>query len=424
MKKFGILTKYFFTHKIQIIFLILLITHIFLRFYEIPQRTELGWDQIDSAWASYDILINNHVRLEGIPIKGNAGMYLGPIYYYLIAPFYLLTSLDPIASPIFAGVISIAGFFTLFYITKKIFGVNIALIALFINTFSNSMFSDRVQSAFTLIPLVSYVIFYFLYKIINGDLKYIIYLAVVAGFAFHIHFTSIFYPVMILLASPFFPRNKKTIYYMLLAVPIFILFVSPILYAVFFIKNPTSNNFVSYLNTYFHGLHLRRILQISHDAFISFEDILLFKILRPFVFLIMPLFILINYFTNSKKERFLLVYLLLLWILVPWFGLSLYRGELTDYYFSLPKYIAVSTIAFLTMYLYSRKFLLIKLFVVIFWIVYAAYNLNVFTKVPNGNYLSVKSSAEEAIRSHKFIEFKDREPYSYMYHIYLMRLEK
>lgn len=406
----------------KIFFLLLLGAFIFLRFYQLSERISLGWDQADSAWAAKSILVDNPVRLEGVPIKGNAGMFMGPLYYYLITPFYFFTGLDMIAAPIFAGVVSVVSFLIFYYISAKLFTTKVALIASVLYTFSAAVISaDRVQAAFVLIPIVSYAVFYFLYKVVTGNEKYILYLAAAVGFGFHIHFTTAFYIPIILLTLPFFPRTKKTLLSLLLALPIFLLFISPMLYPMFFTKQSGSSSIVSYLNTSYHGLHLRRVLQLSHDGFISFQTILQLPILRPLVFFVLPLFAIVFYRTKPNKERkeaLLLSYLMALWIVIPWILLATYTGELTDYYFSLPRNLGIVMLAFLAVYMYEWKSVLPKLLVISLLTAFIGYNLFLFTRMSLGNYLVIKTSVENAVRNNTPIKFTDRDPLSYMYYVY------
>lgn len=424
-RKTAIFVKFCFKHKIKIIFCLLLSAHIFLRFYQLTERANLGWDQIDSAWAAKDIIVDKHLLLQGGPVKGNTGIYMGPLYYYLISPFYYFTNLDPIASPIFAGVTSIFGFLIIFFVTKKLFDANIALMALFINTFSLTIINfERVQNGIGLVVPVSYIVFYFLYKVITSGEKYIPWLAVATGFSFHVDFTSVFYPIIILLSLPFFPRTKKTVRYILLSLPLFLIFILPIVIVELQKGQSAPNSFVNLFNTTFHGFHLRRVLQLTHDAFIQFIVIFQYKVLDYFDFLIPPLFAIIYYFKNPKRERFLFSYLLILWIIVPWFVLATYRGELTDSYFSLPRNIFISILAYFTFILYKKKLVLIKFGLVSFWVFYAFSNLQGFFQPNNGNFLAVESTVGEEIKNKRVIQFKDKDPYFYVYYVYTRNLQK
>ena len=410
--------KTFWSNKTKILLILLTAAFIFLRFYELLERTHLGWDQADSAWAAKSILVDNPFRLEGVPIKGNTSIYMGPLYYYLIAPFYYFTNLDIIAAPIFAGVISLISVAIFFFISKKLFNIQIALIALFLYTFSFEIITfDRGQAAFVLIPTLSYMVFFFLYKIITGQAKYILALAAAIGFGFHVSITSIFYPLIVLLALPFFPRTKKTIRYILIGILIFFLFLSPMFFAMFYATHPTSNNFTNYLNTYYHGFHIRRLLQIAYDAFISFQDIFQYQLLRPLSFIIPILFVFFYAVKKPSRNRMLFSYLACLWIVIPWIVLGTYSGELTDYYFSLPRDIAFVMVAFLLNYLYTKRHVVLKGVVVIIFVSYAFYNLFLFSKGPYGNFLALTSMVKDTIRNKQIMEFKDRDPSFYIYYI-------
>jgi len=121
--------------KRWIILIALFLFFVFLRFYQLEEKSIFLYDQLDSAWAAKNIIDDHRFPLIGPANKLGSGLFVGPLYYYLIAIFYYFTNLDPIASGLFAGATSIIGFFVLFYITKKLFSFNVALIALFIALF-------------------------------------------------------------------------------------------------------------------------------------------------------------------------------------------------------------------------------------------------------------------------------------------------
>ena len=204
-------------HKGLVILLLIFIAHLFFRFYLLETRLGFGWDQVDNAWAAKNIIVNHMFPLVGMVAKGNSGFNIGPLYYYFVAVVYWIFNLSPIASGIVAGLTSIFTFFVIFYVVKKLFSYNIALIAIGIHTVSYFIISsDRTQWPVNLIAPVSFLVFYFLYNVLIGKVKYLLLLGLVMGFSFHVHFTSIFYPIIVLLSLPFFPRKKETIKYILL----------------------------------------------------------------------------------------------------------------------------------------------------------------------------------------------------------------
>ncbi len=408
-----------------IILLLIFSLHLFLRFYQIETRNPFGWDQVDNAWAAKNIIVEHRWPLLGMQAKLNSGFYIGPAYYYLVAVVYFLTRLDPIASGIFAGITSIFTFFIIFLITKKLFSVQVALIAIFIHTFSfYIIYFDRVQWPVNFIAPISLIIFYALYKIINGREKYIFLLALALGFSFHLHFTAVFFPLMVFLALPFFPRKKVLLKYGLASLPLFLIWLVPNFLAQISNQGAQADNLLNYLKTYYHGFHLVRVFQLAKDAFIEFEGILMEGIgplmaIKPIKYVLLPLFFLTYYFSKPSRSKFALGYLAGLWIVVPWLVFSVYRGEISNYYFSLTRPIVIIILAYLTSRLWQAKALLLRLTVVIFWLFYSLANTQNFLRFQyHPGLVYQKALVREAIRKREVIEYKQGIPESYLYYFY------
>lgn len=62
---------------------------IYLRFWQFEHAISFGWDQGRDAFAVRDLL-HGKFLLKG-PRTGVGDFYLGPAYYYLLAPFYLIS---------------------------------------------------------------------------------------------------------------------------------------------------------------------------------------------------------------------------------------------------------------------------------------------------------------------------------------------
>ena len=239
--------------KKLLLILIVFILFFVLRIYDMDAKYPFGWDQVDNAWAAQKIIVNHDFPLVGMVAKQNTGFFIGPAYYYLVGFFYWLAGLNPIATQYIALITSIFTFFVIFFVTKKLFSFRIALLACFINTVAFAGFSfDVVQWPVGFLPGISLLIFYFLYKLLKGEEKYIIFLAIMTGLAFHVNFTAIFFPFIIALCSPFFPRNKKMFLYLFLSIPLFLLWFIPNF--IFQMQNNSQLSSMSnYLNTYYHG---------------------------------------------------------------------------------------------------------------------------------------------------------------------------
>lgn len=398
----------------------LFLLHIFLRFYEIETKSIFAYDQVDSAWAANRILIDHDYPLIGPANKLGSGLFVGPLYYYLISIFYYFTNLDPIAAGLFAGVTSIVGFFVLFFITKKLFSFNVALIAVFVNTVAYSAINfDRVQWEVNFIPLVSLLAFYFLYRILQGNEKSIVWLAIVLAFAFHIHLTSmVFLPLIALATLPFFPKTKKALLYILTSIPILLISLSPIIIANLQQGNFYATNAFSYANSSFHGIHLTRILQLTYSAFIQLEFFLKFRMLRFLSIAILPIFFVIYFLNVPSKKTFTMVSLVFIFFLVPWIVLSGYKHEITDYYFSTNRFVGLMVIAYLVYKILEVRNRIITLLVLAFACFYAYTGIDTFLDTRKVGLQNYRVFVKDYIEKGNVIRYEEGSPFSYFYYLY------
>lgn len=402
-----------------VILLLLFIFHLFFRFYDLDGRTEFRWDQVDNAWAAKNILVNYKLPLVGMQAKQNSGFFIGPAYYYFIVPFYWIFDLDPVASGVIAGVTSIFTFFVLFYITKKLFSTYVALIALFIHTFSFAIITyDRFQWPVNFIAPISLIVLYMLYKSLMVNVKYLIPLALTVGFSFHINFTSVFYPIIILLTLPFIPRKRETIKYVLLSLLLSLVWFIPNIISEIQSQASPAKNMFNYLNTYYHGVHLVRILQVSSDAFVEFGILIILPILKPLKFLLFPLFGLVFIWKNFKKDRIFLFYLMTLWVIVPWFVFSTYSGEITNYYFAQTRLIAVITVSYLIYRLIQLKKIYITASLIAFFAYLTWFNVSLFAKHKVQGIGYFKEQGYIQAKESWGNEFTFGAPESYVYYYY------
>jgi len=408
-------------YKKYILTSLLFILSLSLRAYGMENKYPFGWDQVNNAWAAKNIIINHEFPLVGMVVKQNTGFFIGPVYYYFVAIFYWVTNLNPVASEYVALTTSILTFFVIFFVAKRLFNYRIALIASFINSISFAAFSfDVVQWPVAFLPALSLLIFYFLYRLIRGEEKYLVLLSLATGLAFHIHFTAIFFPIIILLCLPFFPRNKKMLLYLLLFIPLFsIWFIPNLIYQ--FQNSSQLSNLSGYLNDNYHGFHLKRFIQLTGDGLIQFDPYLYFNAIKSFKALIIPFFIFIFLRKKFSKERWVFSYMTLIFFLVPWLVFSTYKGEISDYYFCINRYVALLILSYLlSMALFARKWM-VKIVVFGFLIYYSYLNVSTILYYNSENGLSEKiKKVSMDMVSGKKVGFQEGVPESYIYY-YLMR---
>lgn len=404
---------------------VIFIFEVFLRFYQIDIKNPFGYDQVDNAWAAKNIIVNHWYPLVGVVVKQNSGVHLGPVYYYMLTVFYWMLNLNPISSGVFAGFTSIFTFLSLFYIVKKLFSWEVALIAVFINTFSiTEIISDRVQWNVGFLPAISLIIFYLLYKVTLGEPKKLIPLTIVIGFGLSIHFTVVFFLIILFLSLPFFPRTKETVKYFLISTPIFLIWLSPnIIYG--FIHKSYNSSAVSYFLANYHGFHLRRMIQLTGDAFIQFNHYFLLDKIFSLKFLLVPLFFAIYLYKSFSRNKLIFCYLVFLWFVVPWVIFTAYSGELSDYYFSINRFIALFIISYLIHSFWKLKIVFAKVIVVILLGAYGMYNfINFLPYKDTVNLHEVEKKAKKAIDEGRRIEFQEGVPETYLYYYYMRQKGK
>ena len=396
---------------------------LFLRFYQMDVKNAFGYDQVDNAWAAKNLIVNHQWPLVGMVAKGNSNIYIGPFYYYLISIFYWIFNLNPIASAVFAGFTSIFTFWVIFYISKKLFSTEVAIIAIFINTFFfPAILFDRIQWPVNLIPSISYLIFYVLYRITQGDVKKIMMLAMLVGFSFSVHFTSIFYPMIIILALPFFPRTKETLRYILISIPLFLIWLVPnVIYQLQ--QKSVGGSFSSYFDSYYHGFHLTRVLQLTGDALIQFNAYSFQNIFVPLKFIAIPVFFLIYLYKSISREKLIFCYLVILWFIIPWFVFATYAGEITDYYFDINRFIALLIVSYFFAKVWNIRNVLPKVAVAAV-LLYIAYT-NIVTYLPykDNGLMNKEIEVQSEIGKGERINFQVGVPDSYLYWYYMRALK-
>lgn len=170
-----------FKYKYLLLLLIILFAA-FLRFYNLSEMFSFDFDQESGSNIAYSIIKENHIRLIGQELTVG-GIFMGPWYYYLLVPFYLILKMDPIGGAIFSVIFSLVIILSYFKISEKMFGVAAGYIAAYIRTIT----FEQIIHDWSMIPsyaceLLVLVTWYLFYKIWSEkDSKHLLPLAFVFG---------------------------------------------------------------------------------------------------------------------------------------------------------------------------------------------------------------------------------------------------
>lgn len=151
----------------KIIFLLLGLGAV-LRVYRINELLGFWYDQGRDALVVWDLIHKGKFFLIG-PTTGLAGVFRGPWYYYLIAPFYYLGGGNPAVPAAFLALSTVLGIYILYKIARKYFGEMTAFLFTFISSLSFYFLgSSRWLSNPTPMYLISALYLWGMVKVVEG----------------------------------------------------------------------------------------------------------------------------------------------------------------------------------------------------------------------------------------------------------------
>ncbi|OGH14286.1 MAG: hypothetical protein A2687_01520 [Candidatus Levybacteria bacterium RIFCSPHIGHO2_01_FULL_38_26] len=152
------------------VFLILLfLVAVYLRFYLIPQNLFFGPEQGRDFLVVKNIVVNHDFTLIGSKTD-IAGIFHGPIYYYLAAVPFLSSKGNPVYASLFFIVINSLTVFLIYYLGKELFNrrVGIFCAILFTISFGAIVYARWLSNPPLSIPL-SVLYFLLIYRFLRGN---------------------------------------------------------------------------------------------------------------------------------------------------------------------------------------------------------------------------------------------------------------
>ncbi len=212
--------------KTHWLFLVIVVVGIFLRTYKPLQWYMYGHDQDLSAWFVRDILENKHLRLIGQETSSK-GIFIGPLFYYLQIPFYLIFHMDPAGVVLLPILISIFSIWSVYFVFSKIFNKQVGLVATLVHSLSYLVVFIEREVAPTQ-PVMLWTVWYlyalwFLYK---GKQKTYLLIGILWGLVWHLNLALAILAPLVLMAQVF-SKTKINFRYLILGLGIFAVLLSP-----------------------------------------------------------------------------------------------------------------------------------------------------------------------------------------------------
>ena len=181
--------------KIILIFILAIAS--FYRFYHIMDYMTFLGDEGRDVLIVYKIL-HGDLTLLG-PTASVGGFFLGPIYYYFMAPFLWLFNYNPVGPAIMVALFGIATVWLIYKVGKEFFGSSVGLIAAglyaispLVVTYSKSSWNPNLMPFFSLLTL------YLIYKALQkNNIKLLLISGFLFGITMQLHYLALFLGVII-----------------------------------------------------------------------------------------------------------------------------------------------------------------------------------------------------------------------------------
>lgn len=343
--------------------LLILVGAAILRFWRLEALTTFGGDQ------GYDFLIIKRMLVDGKftllgpklgPLSDIANVYLGPAYYYLIAPFLFIFNFDPIGPSIIMILLSLATILIIYILCLQFFSKNVAILSSSLFSF-NTLLIEQSRVALNPFPspFFSSVVILGIFKIIslNTNILWPILTGLSLGVLFQLHYLTIALIISSLTTLVIFRKFKQTI----LSVAFFLVATSPqILFELrhqFFITNQIVKRLSQgddVLPLPLYSLKFQESLSKISQLFLGAD--------WPIILLFIIIAVTISFYGYKCQNRDKLKYLtfLLSTILTSVIFTSFYSKNLVSHYFA-PIYVS------LVILLATAFFPLLDLFKNYFW---------------------------------------------------------
>lgn len=309
---------------------------VFLRFYKLEEYAMFLADQGRDAIIIKRILTLEHWPAIGAPTSVGQ-IYLGPFYYYFIAPWLWIFNFNPVGLAF--GVAFFSSIFILlnYFIIKEFFNNKVALISSFFITFSYTLIEfSRFSWNPNLLPFFTLLTIYFLVKGLNTQKKVFYFLfGGFLSFCLQLHYLALFLipPIIFISIIRLIEMKKKgywqkKLFNFLISLFSFSLFSLPLL--IFDLRHNflNSKNFLNFFkNT--DGVISNKLteflitFEVLNKYSFNFEMPRFFSVSLLVLFFITGIFLLKN---KGNLRTFFIFFLFLLG------GISLYSGPKHPHY--------------------------------------------------------------------------------------------
>lgn len=362
----------------------ILLVAAFFRLYRIADYMTFLGDEGRDVLVVYNIL-HGKLTLLG-PTSSVGGFFLGPIYYYFMAPFLLLFNYNPVGPAVMVALFSVATVGLIYFVASRFFNKRVAIFACalyaispLVVAYSRSSWNPNPLPFFSLLTL-----FTLFESVRKKSIKLFFICGILLGIAMQLHYLALFLAAVIffyiLFTSLFKNINKDEVFNLLKRyITVFIGFLigwSPFLAFEFRhgfpdFKSITSfiltsgntgyaGNFFTTISDVFFRLFGRLLFTFPPKEQFIWHTSLVLNIWTGFVLIIAisATLLLVYYFYKTVKAKDDNLYkysLLFFWLVVGVLLFGFYKKDIYDYYFSFLFPLPFLLVALLLNFLWENK---------------------------------------------------------------------
>lgn len=313
------------------ILVIILALSAFLRLYKIGEYMTFLGDEGRDMIIVRRFLVEFHPPLIG-PGTSVGSMYLGPLYYYMMAIPVLLANFSPVGPAVMVAILGVLTVFLIWFIGREWFGKIAGLVSALLYAisptiiiFSRSSWNPNIMPFFSLLSI------YAIWKVWKEkEYKWMIVLGISLAFVLQSHYLGL---LLIPTLFIFWLMSPPPKYYSLFAISLFAFLMSPLL--LFDIRHGwinlkaieaffTTNKDIGFSVSHYFS-NVSSVLTMISANLISAKNIFL-------SFSTLALFLLVLIWVYKNKKIKTAIGLLVLWLVMGVFGIAFYKGPIYDHY--------------------------------------------------------------------------------------------
>lgn len=385
------------------VLVIILLIGTFSRFYKINSYMTFLGDEGRDAIIVRNLLVHADPILIG-PGTSVGSMYLGPLYYYFMAPFLFLSNFSPVGPAIGVALLGILTIYLVYIIGREWFGQKAGLIAASLYAISPTVIIySRSSWNPNIMPFFALLAIYSIWKVWK-DRKYSWLFVTALSFAFVMqsHYLGLLLaPVLFL----FWLISKVPPKFTLVSIFIFTLLMSPL--AIFDMRHGFLNSKALYkfLTVRQETVSIRPWTAIpkSYPIFEQINSSMLTSKETSGTIVTLLLISWVIFYLSSKKvkkENKPQFYLLLIWIATGLIGFGVYKQHIYDHYFGF-----LFPAPFLLLGAFAqdrintgRKYVIVTVYLLVAYLVFTNLKNSPLLQSPNNQMQRAKIVAEKIMR--------------------------